>query len=170
MTMETLVGIRDFFGRAWQQINPLLAWGWAGICWVLFPDAAYIPAAVATGGAIVMDIITKFIAISRSAGGYFKAIRAGAISSDVLWQRTKDKLIWYLCVVILVGLAARVTMLRVFGITVSTVVYSVVFIREFQSNLENLRDAGCPWAGPLVDWTKRKEDAVLNDDSGGTDK
>ncbi len=51
----------------------------------------------------------------------------------------------------------------------ATVVYTVVFLREAQSILENLCDAGADLQWLLI-WTRKKEKQILEDDSKHTNK
>jgi len=89
-----------------------------------------------------------------------KAVRACSISSNKLWEGTRIKLFSYLVVAILAGLSYRVVQLEQLSIFFATVVYSIIFLREAQSILENLCDAGADlkW---LVIWTKKKQDQIL---------
>lgn len=67
-----------------------------GCSYILFPDRAFFTAACAVGAAILLDIITKYVALSAKAGGYMKAVRNCSISSNKLWDGTKIKLFSYL--------------------------------------------------------------------------
>ena len=71
-----------------------------------------------------------------------KAVRSCTISSNRLWEGTKIKIFSYLIVAILAGLSYRVVQLEQLSIFFATVVYSIIFLREAQSILENLCDAG----------------------------
>jgi len=137
-------------------------WGFfiAACSYILFPEQAYLTAALAVGAVIVLDIITKYVALSAKAGGYMKAVRACSISSNKLWDGTRIKLFSYLVVAILAGLSYRVVQLEELSIFFATVVYSIIFLREAQSILENLCDAGADlkW---LVVWTQKKQEQIL---------
>ncbi|QZY56726.1 phage holin family protein [Crassaminicella profunda] len=130
------------------------------ISYVMFPDKAYQTAAFAVGGAIMLDIITKYIALSHECHGYRNAVRERKIFSKTLWEGTRIKLVSYLIVFILAGLAYRVTMLKQVSVFLATIVYSVIFLREGQSILENLCDAGADLKWLLI-WTKKKEQQIL---------
>jgi len=135
-----------------------------GLSYVLFPDQAFFTAACAVGAAILLDIITKYVALSSKAGGYMKAVRNQSISSNKLWDGTKIKLFSYLVVAILAGLSYRVVQLEQLSIFFATVIYSIIFLREAQSILENLCDAGADlrW---LVVWTKKKQEQILESET-----
>jgi hypothetical protein len=67
-------------------------------------------------------------------------------------------------VFILTGLSYRVTFFTQVSVFMATVVYTVVFLREAQSILENLCDAGADLQWLLI-WTRKKEKQILEDDS-----
>lgn len=157
--------LQHFLSKLWNDVSPLMACIWAGICWVVFPDAAYIPAAIAVGIAVVLDLATKLYALARNNGGYRLAIQKKIILSDTLWRKTSVKLYAYLVIMILAGLSLRVNPLKQFGIAVATVIYAVMFVRETQSNFENLIEAGADNLQPLLFWLKKKEKKILEDES-----
>lgn len=141
-------------------------WGFfVAVCsYVLFPDQAFFTAACAVGAVIILDIITKYVALSAKAGGYWKAVRSCSISSNKLWDGTRIKIFSYLVVAILAGLSYRVVQLEQLSIFFATVVYSIIFLRESQSILENLCDAGADLKWLLV-WTRKKQSQILESDS-----
>ena len=129
--------------------------------YVLFPDKAILTSACAVGALIILDIITKYVALSHQAGGYMKAVRNCSISSNKLWEGTRIKLYSYLVVAILVGLSYRVVQLEQLSVFLASVVYSILFLREAQSVLENLCDAGADFRW-LLRWTKNKQDQIFD--------
>lgn len=143
-------------------------WGFfmAACSYILFPEQAYLTAALAVGAVIVLDIVTKYVALSAKAGGYMKAVRNCTISSNRLWDGTRIKLFSYLVVAILAGLSYRVVQLEQLSIFFATVVYSIIFLREAQSILENLCDAGADLNWLLI-WTKKKQKQILESESTG---
>lgn len=132
--------------------------------YIMFPELAYKNAAIALGIAVLMDIFSKYVSISIKSGGLRKAFKEGKIFSKTLWEGTRVKLIAYLSISIMVGASYRLNTLPESFPSVSkfmaTVVYTVLFLREFQSMLENFRDAGAD-----VDWlllfAKRKEKEIF---------
>jgi hypothetical protein len=129
---------------------------------MMFPDAAYIPAAIAVGISFALDLFTKLNALAKNNGGYYNAIHKKIILSDTLWRKTSIKLYSYLIIFILAGLSARVTPLEIVGIGIATLAYSVIFIRELQSNIENLIEAGADWLKPFLSWSKQKEKDIYS--------
>lgn len=133
------------------------------VTFVMFPNGAYLYSAFALAGAMVLDIITKYWALSKKAGGYRKAVQTRTIFSATFWLKTSIKLKTYLVVAILSGLAYRVTFLEQIGVFLGTFAYTMMFLREAQSILENLEDAGGD-VGWLIKWTKKKQDRVMDDE------
>jgi phage-related holin len=137
--------------------------------YTLFPEKCFETAAMAVGVAVILDILTKYISLAKGAGGFIKAIKKRDISSNALWEGTSIKVFSYFVVFILAGLSYRVTMLTQASVLLATVVYAVIFLREAQSILENLCDAGADLNWLLV-WTRKKEKQILEDDSKTTNE
>lgn len=154
---------KDYFEKLITGAKPIWAFFIALINSILFPDQAFKNAAMAVGVAILLDIITKYMALAEQEGGLNEALKKKIISSKRLWDGTRMKLFSYLVVFILAGLSYRVTMLRQASVFLATVVYTVIFLREAQSILENLCEAGADFEWLLL-WTKKKEKQILEDD------
>lgn len=155
--------LQHFINRLWADVSPVLAIIWACLCWVMFPDVAYYPAAISVAIALTLDIATKLFALAKKNGGYYKAIKNKIILSDTLWRKTNIKLVAYMVIMILAGLSARVTPLAQLGVFVATVVYAFIFVRECQSNVENLIEAGADGLKPLLFWLKKKEKNIIEE-------
>lgn len=151
------------------QINckPVWAFLFAVFNYLICPNAAYMPAIAAVWVAVILDILTRLFANSRNNGGFIKAVRERAISSDTLWNRSVVKVVAYLSVQILAGLSMRVLPLEQLSVAVSTVVYSFLFIREATSVVENLIEAGATDLKPLLFWLRRKENALTDNQGAG---
>lgn len=154
----------EYIEKAFTGIKPILGVVSTVISYLLFPDYAYQTFAMVLGVAIILDIITKYMALSHEAQGYRNAVRKRIIFSGTLFEKSKKKIILYLILAILAGLAYRVTPLASFGIFFGTTMYAVLFLREAQSILENLDDAGYE-VGWIISWAKKKEKEVLNEDN-----
>lgn len=157
-----LIELGDYFWGAVQKVRPFFVLLLTGINYVLFPDNSYVPAAIGVYGALLLDIICKYYALSRPHGGFFKALKAGVIRSERFWSGTKKKLIDLLVVMILCGLSVRVAPVGAIAVVLSNVAYSIMFLREGQSCIENLIDAGhdLQWLLILV---KKKQKDMLNE-------
>ncbi|MDI6813423.1 MAG: phage holin family protein [Desulfitobacteriaceae bacterium] len=145
------------------NVRPIWAFLFAAFNYLICPDAAYLPAICAVWIAVLLDIFTRLFANSRKAGGFIKAIRQRAISSDTLWSKTAVKVVAYLSVQILAGLSMRVLPLEQVSIAVATIIYSFLFIREATSVIENLVEAGAEDLQPLLFWLKKKEKDLTED-------
>lgn len=155
-----MAALVDYLHKCFNGSKPFAAALLGALQYLLFPDTAFQTAAYAVGTCMLLDILTKYVALSAQSGGYWKAVRACRIRSRMLWDGTRIKLYAYLIVGILVGLSYRVVQLEQVSVFFGTVVYAVLFLRETQSILENLVDAGAD-LGWLLLWAKRKERQIL---------
>lgn len=135
----------------------------AAVNYLIFPTEAYVPAVLALVITLVLDIITKYYALGVQNGGLRNAVKTRAVSSESLWIGTRRKILSYLVIFILSGLSVRVTMLTQVAVFLSTVAYSILFLREAQSVVENLIDAGHDDLGWLLFWLRRKQTQVLEE-------
>jgi len=156
--------LQDYIDKVLEGAKPFVAFLISAFCYLLFPDQAYQTAAIAVGVAMLLDIFTKYMALSYECHGYKNAVKNKMIFSGTLWSKTRIKLTAYLVIAILAGLAYRVSPLQQVGVFFGTVVYAVIFLREAQSILENLYDAGAD-VGWLIRWTKKKQSKILEEDS-----
>lgn len=133
-----------------------IVWGLliAALEYLLFPDKALLVALLSVLGAAMLDIVTRYLAI-RSSG-------SRSWTSDEFWQGTGVKLVAYLVIAFLAGLSYRLTpFLQQPTVYLWSVAYIVMFLREVQSNMENLAELGAD-VGWLATWAKRKERQILN--------
>ena len=151
----------DFFSSI--DVRPVWAFLFAVFNYLICPDASYMPAIGAVWLAVILDLLTRLFANSKNAGGFLKAVKARAISSDTLFNRTVIKVVAYLSLQILAGLSMRVLPLQQVSIAVATIVYSFLFIRESTSIVENLVEAGAEDLKPLLFWLKKKETDLTED-------
>ncbi len=167
---EITVRLKGYLDKAVTEIKVLLGFIFTSLGYIMFPEQAYKNAAIALGIAVLMDIVSKYVAISVQSKGFKRAFKEGKIFSRTLWEGTRVKLITYLSISIMVGASYRLNTLPDALASVSkfmaTVVYTVLFLREFQSMLENFRDAGAD-----VDWllvfTRKKEEEILKKEGIG---
>ena len=160
MDADIFKNIMDYLGKAFTGIKPTLGAVTGFVCYVCFPDRAYLLALTAVMAASFLDIITKSYSIIKRNGGYRKAMRSKELFSKQLWLGTERKIVSYTVVAILTGLSYRVIYLKEVGIMIGTFVYSVMFMREFQSNVENLIEAGAD-LGWLLLFSKKKNKDLM---------
>jgi len=155
--------MQDYIDKAISGTKPLWAFIVGVINYVLFPDKALLIAFYSVGIAIVLDIVTKYRAIGKKHGGLKNARKLGYLLSRKLWEGTKDKLFTYFIIFIFAGLSYRITDMNIFqqaSLFLTSVAYLVIFLREFQSCLENLDEAGSDVSWLLL-WTKKKQQQIL---------
>lgn len=160
----TIIGTVDYIYNAIVHVQPFFVAVVTFISYILFPESAYKSAAIGLIGAMILDILTKYYSLSAQNGGFRAALVSRAISSHKLWDGTKKKLVGTLVIMILCGLSVRVTMLTQVAVFISTVAYSYMFLKECQSIIENLIDAGHTDMQGFLFWLKRKEAKVLDED------
>lgn len=116
---------------------------------LVFPERAYLLAAVAVLGIIMLDLITKLFALSRTNGGLLKAIKKKCIKSRSFARGTMDKLIVFSVMLIICGLLYRISPIKDIAIWFTQLVFALQFFRDALSILENLNDAGIKGLGAL---------------------
>ena len=163
MLLTCISDVNRYLEKAFEMTSVILAGLVTIISYILFPTDAYVPAVLALGCAVVLDIITKYYALSVVNGGFRKALKNKAISSHKLWIGTQRKLISYLVIMILCGLSVRVTVLTTVATFLSTSAFSVMFLREAQSCIENLVDAGNTDLLWVLKWLNRRENKIKDD-------
>ena len=168
--LSCLTDVSKYLEKAFEMTSVILASMFTVISYILFPTDAYVPAVLALGCTVVLDIITKYYALSVTNGGFRKALTNKAISSHKLWVGTQRKLISYLVIMILCGLSVRVTVLTTVATFLSTSAFSVMFLREAQSCIENLVEAGNTDLLWILAWLQHKENKVKDEVEESTKK
>ncbi len=108
----------------------------------LFPEKQYLYGAGAVLVIMVLDLATKLYALSKQSGGLKKAFIEQKISSNSFYKGTRDKLLVFGILIIVGGCAYRLTFISGVGVWFTQLVYTLMFLRDLLSILENLRDAG----------------------------
>lgn len=145
--LNVLKDMIDYIARAFTGKKPMIGAILGTIGTILFPVPFYKTSFIAVMLAALFDAITKNYAICKNNGGYKNSIKLKKIFSKTLWKGTEVKIVSYLTIALLTGLSFRVVYLEQMGIFIASFVYSVMFMREFQSNIENLIEAGAD-----LDW------------------
>lgn len=160
MNVEGLKNMWEYVNKAFTGAKPFLGLVASWMGYIVFPEKVYFLSLMAVLGAAFLDIITKLIAICKKHGGYKEAVKAKKLFSKSLWEGTKVKIFSYLIISILTGLSYRVVYLKEAGIVIASFVYSVMFMREFQSNVENLIEAGADLHWLLL-FSKKKNKELM---------
>lgn len=161
MNTEELKSIAEYISKAFTGAKPFLGLIASWIGYIMFPERVYFLSLMAVLGAAFLDIITKSIAITKKYGGYKEAVKSKKLFSKSLWEGTKVKIFSYLIISILTGLSYRAIYLKEAGILIASFVYSVMFMREFQSNIENLIEAGADLHWLLL-FSRKKNKELLD--------
>ena len=108
-----------------------------------FPDINYLYGAGAVLGVMILDLITKIFALTRGAGGVIKAFKTRKINSHQFCKGTTNKLVVFGVMLIICGCAYRLTIIDTIAVWFTQLVFTLMFLRDVLSILENLDDAGC---------------------------
>ncbi len=162
------INILDYI-KSIHETNPVISILLGTITYILFPEQAYLTAFCAVLGVMVLDVITKYYSIAVNHGGFWRSLKNKFINSNSMWVGTSRKIFTYLIIFIMVGLSYRVSPVAGVASFLGTIVYSILFLRECQSILENLEDAGADvgWLTAIVKKRKKKileDEGVENDD------
>jgi len=149
---------------------------WGVIAAFLFPESAILTAAGAVLGIMLLDLLTKLFALSKQAGGLRKAIQGHRITSAKFARGTMDKLIVFGIMLIVGGCAYRISPFAAVATGFMQIVFSLMFLRDVLSIIENLTDAGVSGLGlfkkvfqkKLEDYTgEEPESSDSTDNTGG---
>lgn len=154
-----LSGFWQYMAKVFEKVKISIGAIISIICYIFFPNRNLLISLGAVLIAASFDVITKFYAIAKQAGGYKNAARSGAIWSKTLWELTERKIISYLIISMMIGLSYRVMIYEAIPQMLGTFVFSMIFIREFQSIIENLIGAGADLQWLLI-FAKTKEQEI----------
>lgn len=134
-----------------------------------FPEQEYLCGALAVLGIMVLDLITKLFALYRQAGGSWKqAFKSRSINSHSFSKGTIDKLIVFGVMLIICGCAYRLTIVSEIAVWMTQLVFTLMFLRDVLSILENLSDAGIDVGIFKKAIQKKMDDYVDNNDVSDT--
>lgn len=156
------INILDYI-KSIQETNPIVSIVLGTCTYILFPEQAYLTAFCSVLGVMVLDVITKYYSIAANHGGFWKSLKNKFINSNSMWVGTSRKIFTYLMIFIMVGLSYRVSPVAGVASFLGTIVYSLLFLRECQSILENLEDAGAD-VGWLTAIVKKRKKKILEDE------
>lgn len=160
----------NYLVGALHALNQVIVVIGAILSFVLYPNAIYQVYALAVAVVVAVDLITKYYAISVKNGGLTNSLKTKKITSNNMWIGTRKKIVSYFVIMLLVGLSYHFEMLLFPAEYIGSMAYLVMFLRECQSILENLIDAGYE----DLDWLrlilKNKSDDVLEKISADENK
>jgi phage-related holin len=166
--LEMWIGMIGYFSKSITYVSPIWVFITTVVSYLLFPHEAYIAPATGLGIALIIDVVSKYYAISVKNGGFFNSLKTKKITSDSMWRGTKKKIISVLVVMIICGLSIRFTpQFPQIAIGLSTIAYGFMFYREVQSILENFIDAGHEDLQWFLSLIKRKKKQILDEEEIG---
>lgn len=156
----------------WEQIKRLfdnevivgIGAVWAWVVTFLFPTSTIATAAGAVLILMGLDLITKIFALARQNGGIKKALRTHKINSSRFAKGTLDKLIIFGVMLIIGACAYSLMLIKDIAIWFTQAVFSIMFLRDVLSIIENLDDAGVQGLGLFKHVVKRKLDEYIPKD------
>ena len=169
----------NYFVKIVMSVNPTIqvfAVSVSSIVGIIFPDQALIAAAKAVFIVLILDLLTKYYAKAHKCRngrnifiGLINAIKQGELKSATLWRGSARKIVSYLFIMILVGLSYKFGAFQGLASAFSIVAYALMFLRESQSIIENLIDAGHTELKWLLGFIKKRR-AILGDEDDDDDK
>lgn len=138
---------------------------WGAIIAFLFPTSTILTASGAVLLIVGLDLLTKLYALARQHGGFKNAFRTQKITSQKFAKGTLDKLIIFGVLLVIGGCAHNILVVEELAIWFTQIVFSIMFLRDTLSILENLHDAGIAGLGIFKKILKKK----LNEYTGDTD-
>ena len=128
-----------------------------------FPEEQYLYGTLAVLGMMLLDLITKLYAIKGRVGGWHKSIASCKISSQLFFKGTADKLLVFGVMLIICSFAYRLTIVAQVAIWFTQIVFTLMFLRDALSIIENLRDAGIKNLGIFEKVVKKKMNEYVDD-------
>lgn len=122
----------------------------------LFPETQYLYSSLAVLGIMLLDLLTKLYALKRQSGGWKNSVCQQHINSFSLFRGTIDKLLVFGVMMIICGLAYRLTVISDVALWFTQAVYTLMFLRDILSIFENLVDAGISEMGIFQKIVKKK--------------
>jgi hypothetical protein len=143
---------------------------WACIITFLFPTSTIATAAGAVMIIMCLDIVTKMFAIAKQNGGFRCAFKKHKITSQKFAKGTLDKLIIFGVMLIISGCAYNLMVIEEIATWFTQLVFTVMFLRDVLSILENLHDAGVQGLGLFKKLVKKKLDEYCDEEHKSDDQ
>lgn len=100
--------------------------------------------------AVLFDLLTKIVALAVKNGGLVRATRERIINSHTMFYRTFIKVLAYFTMTVLAHQSKAIVAIEAVPIIFSTIIYSILFLVEVHSIIENLIEAGAEDLKPLL--------------------
>jgi len=135
---------------------------WATISSFLFPEEAYLTSAGAVLGMMALDLVTKLYSLARRNNGIKEAIRKRSINSCAFYKGTTDKLLVFGVMLVICGFAYRISQISSLSTWFMQIVFTLMFLRDVLSIIENLMDAGVGGLTIFKKVVKKKMDSYVD--------
>ncbi len=120
-------------------------------------------AARAVLGMMALDLITKMFSLSKQNGGLQRAIAGHSISSCKFARGTTDKLLIFGVMLCIGGCAYRITPMTSVATWFMQIIFTLMFLRDSLSIIENLMDAGVQGLGIFKTVVRKKMEEYVDD-------
>lgn len=138
---------------------------WAAVAGFIFPEQAIQTAAAAVAVVMILDLVTKLFALARQSKGFIKAIKMRTISSAKFWKGTSDKIVVFIIMLVIGGCAYMISPVTDIATWFMQAIFTLMFLRDMLSIVENLSDAGVSGLGIFKKKIKHKLDEACGGDS-----
>lgn len=136
---------------------------WATIVEFLLPTDMMKTAAVAVLLVMGLDLVTKLFAIAKKSHGFIRAIKCHKIRSAKFAKGTLDKLIVFGVMLVISAAAYKLMIVETLANWFVQIVFTIMFLRDTISILENLAEAGVKGLGIFQKLIKKKMDDVCEE-------
>ncbi|MCK9324482.1 MAG: phage holin family protein [Bacteroidales bacterium] len=116
------------------------------LAYLIQPTAAFYALWVAVG----LDLLTKIVALSYGSGGFIRAIKCQNLNSHTMFRKAFVKILAYFTLTVVAYQSKYIIAIEAVPILFSTIIYSILFLVEVHSIIENLIAAGCDDLKPLL--------------------
>lgn|GEM_PF-3480163 len=150
---------QDALKHMFERISDLWVWGFllGALTYLVEPTAAF----YALWVAVFLDLITKVVALAAKNDGLIAATRMRVINSHTMFYRTFIKVLAYFTMTVLAHQSKAIVEIEAVPIIFSTIIYSILFLVEVYSIIENLIEAGAEDLRPLLlRFQKEKQKAI----------
>lgn len=155
----------------WECAKHGIVWFWStAVGWLLYLVGGPTASLGALLLVMVCDLVSRLLAESVHAGGFFIAIKARYIRSKSMFRGTAVKIVAYYILAVVAHQLRRVTFIPQLSDVLSSVVYSFLIVVEAISIVENLAEAGLTGLQPLKRRFERERDKLENPDGAPQSK
>lgn len=149
----------EFIRHLFERIADHWFWGLllGVLTYLVQPTAAFYALWIAVG----LDLLTKITALSYGSGGFLKALKTQKLNSHTMFQKAFVKVLAYFTLTVVAYQSKYIVAIEAVPILFSTIIYTILFLVEVHSIIENLIAAGCDDLKPLLmRFEKEKQKAI----------